>query len=119
MTKAELELRVAELEEKLNKVEPDLKEFENIKIQQQEWTQKMFDKTQEFNVVKKELKEKEKILDGLSKQFNGLATLFDEYMLATGDMIQTNKLFLRASERAKELLEIKIRAFNGEERNKK
>ena len=111
MTKLELEKRVEELEKQVKEM-PDAKKLE---LRNSELLQELFDKKREFETKQEELKVKITELEFLSKRYNRLAVLFDEYMVATNDMIQTNKLFLRTSERAKELLEIKIKAYNGGE----
>jgi len=43
-----------------------------------------------------------------------LAKLFEEYTKASEDAIEINKLFLRNTLRTQELLNAKIKAFNGE-----
>jgi predicted nucleic acid-binding Zn-ribbon protein len=61
----------------------------------------------QFELVQKENKE-------LSQKFNSLAALFDEYIKGSDDMLELSKLILRNNLRTQELLQNKIKAFNGE-----
>ena len=109
MTKQELELRVAELEEKLKGM-PDVKE---MKQREQELVQETYDTKKELHRLRKTIEEGTKKHTELSQKFNSLASLFDEYIKAADDIVQTNKLFLRNATRTQELMNIKIKAFNG------
>lgn len=55
----------------------------------------------------------------VSSKFNELAKLFDEYIKGADDMVELSKLFLRNNLRTQELLQNKIKTFNGEEGVKK
>jgi len=72
-----------------------------------------------IETMKKEAELKAKQTDALSTKFNELAKLFDEYIKGADDMIELSKLFLRNNLRTQELLQNKIKAFNGEEGVKK
>lgn len=91
-----------------------------------ELTQKVFDLEKEktrldlehkaqIEAMKKEAEIKAKTTETLSSKFNDLAKLFDEYIKGTDDMVELYKLFLRNNLRTQELLQNKIKAFNGDE----
>jgi FtsZ-binding cell division protein ZapB len=109
MTKQELELRVAELEKEL----VNLPKINEIKKREQELVQEAYDSKRKIQQLEKTIEEGTKKHTALSDRFNSLASLFDEYIKATDDIIQTNKLFLRNATRTQELMNIKITAFNG------
>jgi hypothetical protein len=88
-------------------------------------TQELFDRDKEVERLKKihegqksvfenQIIEKDKNLEALSQKFNELAKLFDEYIKGFDDIIELQKLQLRNVLRTQELLQIKIKAFNGE-----
>jgi predicted RNase H-like nuclease (RuvC/YqgF family) len=61
----------------------------------------------QFELAQKEHKE-------LSQKFNSLAALFDEHIKGSDDMVELSRLILRNNLRTQELLQQKIKAFNGE-----
>lgn len=94
-----------------------------------EKTQTIFDKDKEIIRIQREhevkLKEVQMLLDTkikqyelLSSKFNDLAKLFDEYIKGSEDMVQLEQMLLRNNLRTQELMQIKIKAFNGEGENK-
>ena len=114
MTKVELEKRVKELETKLEKadVEKLLKDIENHKKRHEEITKESYERRVTIDRLEQELGQVKRIREDLGIKYNELAKLFDEHLASFNDMIETNKLFLRTIVRAKELMEIKINAFN-------
>lgn len=66
-----------------------------------------------------ELDAKNKQLEILTNKFNELAKLFDEHLKGFDDILELEKLMIRNNLRTQELLQIKIKAFNGEGENKK
>jgi predicted RNase H-like nuclease (RuvC/YqgF family) len=114
MTKAELEKYVARLEKKLEKADVSRykEDIENYKKRHEEITKESYDRRVKIDILEKELKQVKGIREDLGIRYNELAKLFDEHLAAFNDMIETNKLFLRTIVRAKELMEIKINAFN-------
>jgi len=94
-----------------------------------EKTQTIFDKDKEIIRIQKEhevkLKDVQMALDTkikqyelLSSKFNDLAKLFDEYIKSSEDMVSLHQMLLRNNLRTQELMQIKIKAFNGEGENK-
>lgn len=81
-------------------------------------TQEVFDKDKQINKLKGELDAKDKQMTLLSTKFNELAKLFDEYMKGAEDMVSLHQMLLRNNLRTQELMQIKIKAFNGEGENK-
>lgn len=88
-------------------------------------TQQIFDRDkqkvkedQEHHAVveslRKQLELQQKETSALTQKFNSMASLFDEYIKGTDDMVELSKLFLRNNLRTQELLQNKIKAFNGE-----
>jgi chromosome segregation ATPase len=69
--------------------------------------------------LENQLSLKLKQYEQVSAKFNDLAKLFDEYIKGSDDMIDLQQMLLRNNLRTKELLQIKIKAFNGEGDNKK
>ena len=114
MTKAELEKYVGRLEKKLEKADVSRykEDIENYKKRHEEITKESYDRRVKIDILEKELKQVKGIREDLGIRYNELAKLFDEHLAAFNDMIETNKLFLRTIVRAKELMEIKINAFN-------
>ncbi|MFZ9703660.1 MAG: hypothetical protein ACO3BB_00115 [Bacilli bacterium] len=78
-----------------------------------------FDAVAKAKTVTVELESKNKQLEILTNKFNELAKLFDEHLKGFDDILELEKLMVRNSLRAQELLQIKIKAFNGEGENKK
>ena len=125
MTKQELEIRNKELEEQLailyEKVElfalseDKIKELEK---RNQGLVQEVYDARKTIEKTQNKVQEEIKSASELSKKYNELAQLFDEYIKSTDDIIETSKLFLRNTMRTQELMNKKIIAFNGEEDKK-
>lgn len=125
MTKQELEIRNKELEEQLailyEKVElfalseDKIKELEK---RNQGLVQEVYDARKTIEKTQNKVQEEIKSGSELSKKYNELAQLFDEYIKSTDDIIETSKLFLRNTMRTQELMNKKIIAFNGEEDKK-
>jgi len=127
-----LENKVIELQNKINELEKEINNAKQLELQVKDLTktrdhltQELFDrdkqKTKELqehnNVVdslKKQLELQQKETNALTQKFNSMATLFDEYIKGTDDMVELSKLFLRNNLRTQELLQNKIKAFNGE-----
>jgi hypothetical protein len=66
-----------------------------------------------------ELEAKSKQLEILTNKFNELAKIFDEHLKGFDDIIELEKLMVRNSLRTQELMQTKIKAFNGEGEIKK
>lgn len=116
------ETTIKELEASINALNFQIKD---LMIRKDELIQKDFDneKLKEsvakehktaLEAVKKESEMKAKTLEQLSNKYNELAKLFDEYIKGADDMVELSKLFLRNNLRTQELLQNKIKAFNGE-----
>jgi predicted RNase H-like nuclease (RuvC/YqgF family) len=71
-----------------------------------------------ISTMKKEAESKATQTEILSSKFNELAKLFDDYIKSFDDTIELQKVFLRNNLRSQELLQVKIKAFNGEGENK-
>ena len=110
MTKLELELKVQELEKEL----ASLEESRKYKKRNEELLQEAFDLRQEVTKIKSQMQEHQKGQQELGIRYNRLAQIFDEYMKASDDSVEINKLFLRNMLRTQELMKLKIQAFNGE-----
>jgi len=117
-----LELLLIQKEKTINELNLQIKD---LIIRRDELIQKDFDneKLKEsvakehkvaLDAVKKESEIKAKTLEQLSNKYNELAKLFDEYIKGADDMVELSKLFLRNNLRTQELLQNKIKAFNGE-----
>jgi len=122
-----LQQKVVELEGSIKQLQEQIKDL--IKTRDT-LTQQVFDRDKQkikedqehklvIETMKKEAELKAKQTDALSTKFNELAKLFDEYIKGADDMIELSKLFLRNNLRTQELLQNKIKAFNGEEGVKK
>ncbi len=122
-----LEQKVIELEGIIKQLQEQIKDLTKTR---DNLTQQVFDRdkqitkeAQEHKLViegmKKEAEVKAKQTEALSTKFNDLAKLFDEYIKGADDMVELSKLFLRNNLRTQELLQNKIKAFNGEEGDKK
>ena len=72
------------------------------------------EKELEQQALKRDIVEKETQLEQLSRKFNELAKLFDDYIKNFDDIMEVQKLFLRNNLRSQELMQGKIKAFNGE-----
>jgi len=118
MTKVELELRVEELEKQLEEKEKEVSLLKDAKTQNKTYVEEIYHKNKEMNKLKQSLDQKVKSSNELGSKFNELAALFDEYMKTFEDNININELFLRNIKRARELMNIKITAFNGREGEK-
>lgn len=117
MTKAELEIRVAELEKQLSEapsIEHLQEKIESMKKTDSKRVQELYDNNRKVKELEAEKATKEAQHSLLTARFNDLAKLFDEYIKVTDDNFKTNQLFIRTIQRSKELMEIKIKAFNGE-----
>lgn len=125
MTKQELEIRNKEVEQQLailyEKVELFALSEEKItelEKRNQSLVQEVYDARKTIEKTQNKVQEEIKSASELSKKYNELAQLFDEYIKSTDDIIETSKLFLRNTMRAQELMNKKIIAFNGEEDKK-
>jgi len=120
MTKAELELRVQELERELQmrvqELEKKLEEasrYKEFKKRNEELTQQLYDKNKSFKTLEQTIQSKDEAFSKINQSYNQLASLFDEYIKGFEDSIETQKLFLRNNLRSQELLNAKIKKFNG------
>jgi len=122
-----LQQKVVELEGSIKQLQEQIKDL--IKTRDT-LTQQVFDRDKQkikddqehklvVEAIKKESEIKAKQMEELSTKFNDLAKLFDEYIKGADDMVELSKLFLRNNLRTQELLQNKIKAFNGEEGDKK
>jgi hypothetical protein len=129
------------LSEKQKEVEYAQHALKQIIKERDEKTQQIFDRDKEILRLKEDItgkarevefqsgnkiKELENQLslklkqyEQVSSKFNELAKLFDEYIKSSDDMLELQQMLLRNNLRTKELLQIKIKAFNGEGDNKK
>jgi hypothetical protein len=129
------------LNEKQKEVESLQQTLKQIIKERDEKTQQIFDRDKEILRLKEDIngkarevevqlgnkiKELEtqlnlkiKQYEQVSSKFNELAKLFDEYIKGADDMVELSKLFLRNNLRTQELLQNKIKTFNGEEGVKK
>ena len=121
-TKKQLEEALAEVSTELLKLEGEVKQ---ILKERDARTQEVLDKgkvidelKREFEVERKalneQIKQREAQIEQLSSKFNELAKLFDEYIKNFDDIMEVQKLFLRNNLRSQELMQAKIKAFNGE-----
>lgn len=120
MTKAELELRVQELERELKmrvqELEKELQEasrYKEFKKRNEELTQQLYDKNKSFKTLEQTIQSKDEAFSKINQSYNQLASLFDEYIKGFEDSIEIQKLFLRNNLRSQELLNAKIMKFNG------
>ena len=81
MTKAELELRVEELEKKLKEQDG----LEELRKHNKELTTETFNRKKEIDSLTQKLEEKTKIVETLSIKYNNLAKLFDEHIKSFED----------------------------------
>lgn len=134
-------LIVDQTNEKQKEVESLQQTLKQIIKERDEKTQQIFDRDKEILRLKEDIngkarevevqlgnkiKELEiqlnlkiKQYEQVSSKFNELAKLFDEYIKGADDMVELSKLFLRNNLRTQELLQNKIKTFNGEEGVKK
>jgi seryl-tRNA synthetase len=119
--------KVTELETVVKQLQEQIKDLTKTR---DSLTQQVFDRDKQkikddqehklvVEAIKKESEIKAKQMEELSTKFNDLAKLFDEYIKGADDMVELSKLFLRNNLRTQELLQNKIKAFNGEEGDKK
>lgn len=109
MTKSELELRVQELEKELQKAN----KYKEVKERNDQLIQQLYDKNKETKQIREELKQQQEKFSKVNGSYNKLATIFDEYIKSYNDAIETQKLFLRSNLRSQELMNSKIKKFNG------
>jgi chromosome segregation ATPase len=124
------------LVEKEKEVQSAQQSLKQIIKERDEKTQQIFDRDKEINRLKEDItakarevevqlgnkiKELEvqlglklKQYEQVSNKFNDLAKLFDEYIKGSEDMVELQQMLLRNNLRTQELLQIKIKAFNGE-----
>lgn len=88
--------------------------IQNFLDKQKEFDALKLEHKGEVNNLKKEIEVRDKKLEVLSSKFNDLAKLFDEHLKGFDDIMEVQKLFLRNNIRTQELLQIKIKTFNGE-----
>jgi CTP-dependent riboflavin kinase len=110
MTKLELELKVKKLEEEI----ASLEEAKQLESQVEKLRKEVHQANQKNHQMLSEMTHHKKSHEEASKRYNILANIFDEYIKASDDIVETNKLFLRNILRTQELMRIKIQAFNGE-----
>ena len=110
MTKAEMEKLIAKQEKKLEK----LGELEALKKRNEELVTETFNRKKEIDMLKFKHGESQEKMAELSKRYNELAKLFDEHIKGMDDILDINKLFLRNALRTQELINTKIKAYNGE-----
>lgn len=111
MTKQELEKLVAKQEKELEK----LGELEALKKRNAELVTETFNRKKQLDAYELKEIDHNKKMGELSKRYNELAQLFDEHIKGMDDILEINKLFLRNALRTQELINIKIKAYNGEE----
>ena len=127
MTKAELEIRVEELEKQVEKAAFYKKEYEATKEVKDQAIKESYDARKELSRVEQKLQMTEEKLKASQKEFNHsiqvaknkyneLASIFDAYILAFDDQVLLSKAMVRNSENTISLLKGKIKKFNeGEE----
>ena len=127
MTKAELEIRVEELEKQVEKAAFYKKEYEAAKEVKDQAIKESYDARKELSRVEQKLQMTEEKLKASQKEFNHsiqvaknkyneLASIFDAYILAFDDQVLLSKAMVRNSENTISLLKGKIKKFNeGEE----
>ena len=130
---SELQNDLVKKQKQIDSLQTDLKQ---ILKERDEKTQIIFDKDKEIIRLKEDItgkarevelqlgnkiKELEvqlglklKQYEQVSNKFNDLAKLFDEYIKGSEDMVELQQMLLRNNLRTQELLQIKIKAFNGE-----
>ena len=106
-----LEKELATFHSDLEKAKQDLKTALKERDQR---IQDFLDIQKETDALKKEIALRNEQLETLSSKFNDLAKLFDEHLKGFDDIMEIQKLFLRNNVRTQELLQVKIKAFNGE-----
>ena len=102
---------------KIEKLEKELKSFEGAKeleSQVEKLRKEIHQANQKNHQMLSEMEHHKKMHEKASKKYNQLANIFDEYIKASDDIVETNKLFLRNILRTQELMQIKIQAFNNE-----
>jgi cell division septum initiation protein DivIVA len=102
--KSDLKQALQERDERTQKILDNQKAYDEFKMAQKH----------ELDALKKEIELRDKQIEALSSKFNDLAKLFDEYIKSFDDIMEVQKLFLRNNLRSQELLQVKIKAFNGE-----
>lgn len=110
MTKGELEILVEKQEKEIEK----LKELKEYKKRNEELVREAFEYRKKIDKLEGEADEVKKTHGILTTKYNSLAQLFDEHIKAYDDVLEVNKLFLRSALRTQELVNSKIKAFNGE-----
>jgi predicted RNase H-like nuclease (RuvC/YqgF family) len=121
-TKKEMQEEIVNLKAIVEKLQVDLKQVlkeRDGRIQEVLDIQGQLEKTKrEWNAevadLKRQMVDKEKQQEQISQKFNELAKLFDEYIKSFDDIMEVQKLFLRNNLRSQELMQGKIKAFNGE-----
>jgi len=85
MTKAELELRVQELERELQmrvqELEKKLEEasrYKEFKKRNEELTQQLYDKNKSLKTLEQTIQSKDEAFSKINQSYNQLASLFDE-----------------------------------------
>jgi predicted nucleic acid-binding Zn-ribbon protein len=117
-----LEKKIAETESVIKQLNEQVKDLSKTR---DALTQQVFDNDkakikieQEHNstieALKKQFELAQKEHKELSQKFNSLAALFDEHIKGADDMVELSRLILRNNLRTQELLQQKIKAFNGE-----
>jgi hypothetical protein len=109
MTKLELEKLVEKQAKELEK----LGELEALKKRNAELVTETFNRKKQLDAYEIKEIDHNKKMGELSKRYNELAQLFDEHIKGMDDILEINKLFLRNALRTQELINIKIKAYNG------
>lgn len=114
----EVEMLTDYIEEAKAQIKQALKERDE-RTQQVLDVQKLLDESKverkhEVDALQKEIQNRDRQVEAVSSKFNELAKLFDEYIKSFDDIMELQKLFLRNNLRSQELLQAKIKAFNGE-----
>lgn len=116
----DLTQQVYDKEKIIKKLEPKIKDFENVEETIKEankreklLTEQVYEKEQFIRQIQQQQEEKIKEYQELGFKFNELAKLFDEHIKSSDDIIELSKLMLRNNLRTQELMAQKIKAFNG------
>ena len=120
MTKQELEIRNKELEEinqnlyeKMELLLLDENKLKDLESRNKQLIQEVYDKGKVIKTLEQSIQEKDEVFKNINNKYNELANLFDEYIRSFDDNIEINRLFLRNVLKNQELMNEKIKKFNG------
>ena len=120
MTKQELEIRNQELEElnqtlleKIELISPDESKIKDLESRNKQLIQEVYDKGKVIKTLEQSVQQKDEVFKNINNKYNELANLFDEYIRGFDDNIEINRLFLRNVLKNQELMNQKIKNFNG------